>query len=818
MLETDVKNGLTQEETKARQKKFGKNSLPKQKPLHWLEIFLSQFKSPLIYILLLAGVVTLLFRDFTNTAVIFAAVFLNAAFGFLQENKASKSLKELKKIVKQRIKIKRDGNWGIADSEDAVPGDIISLNPGDIVPADARIIESNDLQGNEMALTGESLPAGKISQILEKETSLADRDNMVYMGTIVEEGRGRALVVETGKDTEMGKISSMIREIKEEKTPYQKKLAHFSKIVAIIIGIISFIIFIEGLITGGDFLEIFTMAVAVAVASIPEGLPVAMTVILALGMQRILKKKGLVRKMISAETMGSVSVIAVDKTATLTEGKMKVAEIIGDKILSLKAAVSISEPLTRPTDKAFLEAGLEAGIGLPVNKTAELPFSAKNKFSAALVKENEEQVLYVCGAPEVILEKSVLNSLEKNNWQEKLEELSQRGLRVVASALKKNASDFQVQNLTFLGFIALSDPIRSGVREAMQICQQAGIKPIIITGDHKLTSKAVAKEIGLDIKDENILEGGDLEKLSESDFAKILPQVQIYARTEPSQKMRIIEAWQKRGEVVAMTGDGINDAPALKKANIGVALGSGTEVAKETSDLVLLNDSFSIIVAAIQEGRAILDNIRKVIVYSLSGSFSEVILVGVSILFGFPLPVLASQILWVNLIEDGPLGISLAFEPKEKGGGLMKHPPPKRDTPLLTRQMKTLIFIIGFITNIFLLGLFFWLTKYSGYEISHTRSIIFAGLAVDSIFYVFSCKSLSKNLWQINPFSNKFLILSWIFGVLMLLAALYTPFLQVFLKTVPLNFFDWQLILGLGIMNIILIEAVKWYFINKQRR
>jgi len=838
LLYSDFKKGLSEKEVQLRQRKLGQNSLPEEKPFSRLRIFLVQFRSPLIYILVIAGIITLILRDYTDAIVIFGAVFLNTIVGFFQENKASRALRELKKIVKHEAEVLRGGNLKIIDSEELVPGDIIILNPGDKVPADGRIIECHDLKINEMALTGEWLSAKKLSEVLPKEAPLADRDNMVYMGCVAENGKGKAIVTEAGIQTEIGKIATMVKEAREEKTPYQKKLAHFSKIVGIVISIICIGIFIEGMLTGGKFIEMFTTAVAVAVAAIPEGLPVAMTVILALGMQRILKKKGLVRKLDSAETLGSTSVICSDKTATLTEGKMKVSDIIGDKFLTLKAAVLTSEAFIenpdepkdkwiirgRPTDRALLEAGVEAALcrkrEFEKKRLAELPFNPINKFSAALYKENGKNFLYVCGAPEKILELSVLEEREKEKLEKQLEELAQKGLRVIAAAHRKVTETGSLsikescRDLIFLGFIALKDPIRKEAREAMKVCREAGMKPIIVTGDHKLTARAVAEELGFKIKEENILEGRDLDKLSDKDFDRILPQIQIYARVEPRQKIRIIEAWQGKGQVVAMTGDGINDAPALKKADIGVALGSGTEVAKETSDLILLNDSFSIIVAAVEEGRAIIDNIRKVITYLLSDSFTEIILVGVSILAGFPLPVTAVQILWVNLIEDGLPGIALAFEPKEKD--LMRQKPQGHDIPLLTREMKALIFIIGLVTDLLLLGLLFWLIKYSGYEIPHIRSIIFAGLTIDSIFYVLSCKSLRKNLWRINPFSNKFLVSAWIFGVIMLISALYLPPLQALLETVPLNLFDWQLILGLGFLNIILIEATKWHFITKK--
>jgi Ca2+-transporting ATPase len=841
LLKIDIKNGLSEKEVELLQRKLGKNKLPEEKPLSRLRIFLEQFQSPLIYILVIAGIITLILRDFTDAIVIFGAVFLNTIVGFIQENKANQTLRALKKVVKHEAQVLRGGNLKIVDSIELVIGDIIILNSGDKVPADGRIIESYDLKINEMVLTGEWLSVKKKPEVLPKETPLADRDNMVYMGTIVEGGKGKAIVIEIGPNTELGKVATMVRETKEEKTPYQKKLAHFSKIVGIVIGLICFGIFIIGLVTGKEFIEMFTTALAVAVAAIPEGLPVAMTVILALGMQRILKRRGLVRRLAITETLGSTSIICSDKTATLTEGRMKVDEIIGDKFLTLKAAIFSSEAFIenpeepkekwvirgRPTDRALLEAGIELGIDkkreFEKKKIVELPFDPINKFAAALYWENKEQILYICGAPEKILELSKSEKIEKENWEKKLEELAEKGLRVVACAYKKIKNQNskiknlakEIKDLFFLGFITLKDPIRPEAIEAMKISHQAGIRPIIVTGDHKLTAKAVAEELGFKIKEENILEGENLDKLSDEDFEKILDKIQIYTRVEPKHKMRIINAWQMRGEVVAMTGDGINDAPALKKADIGVALGSGTEVAKETSDLILLNDSFSIILAAVEEGRAILDNIRKVITYLFCSAFNEVLLVGTSIFAGWPLPILAAQILWINLIEDGPLSLALAFEPKEKD--LMEQKPANQEIPLLSREMKALIFGIGIITDLLLIGLFFWLFKFSGYEISHIRSVIFAGLAIDSIFYIFSCRSLRKNIWQINLFSNRFLILAWIFAIMVLLAGLYLPILQTFLKTTPLTFFDWQLVFGLGLLNLILIEATKWYFITKSK-
>ena len=837
-LRSDIDVGLTEKEVEIREREFGKNKLPEEKPPSRLEIFSAQFKSILIFILIVAGFFTLIYKKYTDTIAIFLVVLINTFIGFYQEYRASKILEELKKIVKIEARIMRGGNQKIVDSEELVPGDIIILNPGDKVPADGRVIESQNLKLNEMVLTGEFLPSLKHSQVLPEDTILADRENMVYMGTVVEEGQGKAMVTETGSNTEIGKIAGMIKE-KEKKTPLQKKIRKLGIEIALIVGILVLVIFFVGLTKEKDIFLLFETAVAIVVGAVPEGLPVAITVILALGTQRILRKKGLVRKLASVETLGSTTIICVDKTLTLTEGRMEVDEVIGDKFLALKTATLTSEAFVenprepkekwilrgRPTDRALLEAGIEIGVDkkreFEKKKIAELPFNPINKFAAALYKENEKEMLYVCGAPEKILELCILSEKEKKEWQKKLEESAQKGLRIVASANKKIENwDLKIENLqdlckdlVFTGLITLKDPIRPEVKEAMKICQEAGMRPIIITGDHKLTAKAVAEELGFKIKKENILEGKDLDKLSDKEFEKILPQIQIYARVEPRNKMRIVEAWQERGEVVAMTGDGVNDAPALKKADIGVALGSGTEVAKEASDLVLLNDSFSVIEEAIREGRRVMDNTRKAILFMCAECFSEIILVSGAFLFGLPLPILPIQILWQNLIEGSPQGMALAFEPEEKG--IMKRKPEEPKIPLIIREIKYLILFGGILTDILLLLTFFLLYKFSNYEISHLRTISFSGLMVGSFFYAFSCKNLRKNIWEYDAFSNKVLNLTIFLGVLLLIAAIYLPIFQVLLDTFPLNFLDWLILLAFGLVNLGLFELIKYILKTK---
>jgi len=854
--------GLSEQEAEKRLKKYGYNKLPEKKSFSKIKIFFEQLKSPLIYILFIAGIITLVLEEYSDSIIIFAAVFLNTIIGYLQEKKANDALSKLKKILQSSAIIFREGQEKSTSQKKIVPGDIIFLRSGDKIPADARIIESHDLKINESSLTGEWLASDKSEKVLEKGIPLADRRNIAYMGTVIESGWGKAIIIQTGIKTEIGKIAETVGRTEDEKTPYQKKLSRFSKIIGVIIVVISVAIFIEGIITGGEFVEMLTLSVAISVAAIPSGLPVAMTVVLALGMQRILKRKGLVRRIASAETLGSTSIILTDKTGTLTEAKMKVAgiftetkEVLKDQRIShikaLKIAMLCNESFVenfdeptkrwivngRPTEKALFLAGIQAGLSRKKLEKKQpiidqFLFDSNYKYAFSLHKlDSEKNILYLVGSPEKVLlmssfldidgqkKKMLLSDIKR--LKSKYERLTKDGFRIISVAYREN-NDKKIDNkkeekskeMVYVGFFALHDPIRKETKEIMDACREAGMKPIIVTGDHMLTAKAVAEKLGFKTDKKNIMEGSELNKLSNEEFEKVFKNIQVYSRVEPTQKLKIVKAWQKAGNVVAMTGDGVNDTPALKQADIGVALGSGTDVAKEVSDLILLTDNFSIIESAIEEGRVIIDNIRKIITYLLSDSFTEVVLISVSLLFGWPLPILAAQILWVNLIEDGPLSICLAFEKKEKD--IIKRKPVDYNLFLLNKEMKVLILIIGLVTDILLLGLFFMLLKYSGYEITHIRSIIFAGLTIDSLFYVFSCKSLRRNLWHINIFSNKFLIYAWIFGIVMLLMALYIPFLQELLKTSSLGLFDWGLVLGLGILNIVLIEFTKWLFISRK--
>ncbi len=839
-LDVDVEQGLSKDEVAIRRKKYGPNALPEEKIASRLQIFLNQFKSPLIYILIIAGIITLALGKWTDSLVIFGAVLINAIFGSWEENKTSRILEKLKTILKAKTIVLREGYKIEILQEELVPGDIILLKAGDKVPADGRLIEGQNLKIDESILTGEWIPAVKHPEILPETTPLADRDNMVYMGCLVEDGEGKAIVVGTGIDTEAGKIAALVRESKEEKTPLQKKLVGFSKVIGIAISAICVIIFVGGFLRAGDLLEMFETAVAIAVGGIPEALPVVMTVVLTIGMERILRKKGLVRRLSSVETLGSTQIICFDKTKTLTEGKMKVQQIQAqDQDFALKIAVLCNEGFVEnpdgppeswklvgsPTDKALLAVAAKQGV---IRETLEkdsaeiarLPFDSYHKYLLSLRKEKSGTFLYVSGAPERILNKSQNSAQHKNT----LEELTRKGLRVIGVAYRKiSDKDAQkpnlnelVKDLTFAGFFGLRDPLRKEVKEAVRVCQRAGMRPIMITGDHKLTARAIAEEIGLKIEDDNVIVGEELNSISDEEFEKRLETIKIYARAEPQHKMRVIQAWQKRGKVVGMTGDGVNDAPALKKADIGISLGSGTEVAKESSDLVLLNDSFGIIIKSIEEGRVILDNLRKAISYALADSFTSIILVGIAtVILGWPLPILPVQILWNNFVEDTMPNIAYGFEPEEDDVMWRKPPPPK--APLLNRQMRVLIFGTGLVDQFFALVLFWYIWKNLGLDLSYARTMVFGAICIDTAFVIYCYKSLRKNIWKIHLFSNKWLNLSSLVVIVTFAMAIYLPPLQKVLHTVPLDALSWLVLVVIGVTSMFLIEVTKWIFITRHQ-
>jgi P-type Ca2+ transporter type 2C len=857
------KKGLTSKEVKQIRKRVGLNTLPAEKPLRKLRILLMQLKSPLVYILLIASLISLFLGHITDAVVIFFVVVINTIFGFWQEYQAGQTMDKLKKVVTQDAKVLRNGREVCIGAEKLVPGDIIFLESGDKVPADARLITSNDLEVIEASLTGESAPVTKGTNILDKGVPLAERVNMVYMGTNISLGKGTAMVCCTGINTEIGEISKLLKETKEDLTPLQYKLAKFTKWLTIIILIISALIFVEGIITGKEITEMFLVVVAIAVAAIPEGLLVAVTIVLTVGMQYILKRKALVKRLVAAETLGSVSIICTDKTGTLTEGEMRVSKIITadrdyeiskvddstklEKVQDLISKVSmlctsavIENPddelknikvIGSPTERALLLAAIQSGfdkdqLDREYKKQDEIPFDSERKYMATLHSQKEHQHIFVKGAPEKVFDfcdrVMIKGKKEKMTKQHlaylnrEYEKLTSKGLRLLGFAYKTgkfDKIDEDISKMVFLGFIAVKDPLRAESKATIRLCRRAGIRPIIITGDHRLTAKAIFDELGLKTKGK-IAEGKDLDKWSDEELKKRVTGIDIYARVEPRHKLRVVDAWQARGEVVAMTGDGINDAPALKSADIGVAFGSGSDVTKETADIILLDNNFKVIIDAVKRGRIIFDNIRKIIVYLLSDSFSEMILIAGALILGAPIPILATQILWINLVADGLPNIALTMEPGEDE--VMTDKPRSKNEPLLNREMKILIFVIGIVTDVLLLGVFFWLMTISS-DMDYIRTIIFMALGIDSLLYVFSVRSFRKSLFTKNFFSNKYLVGAVAIGFLVMLASVYIPFMRGVFHTVVLGPKEWALILGLGILQIILIEAVKHYFIVRHQ-
>ncbi|MCF7907174.1 HAD-IC family P-type ATPase [Patescibacteria group bacterium] len=835
------KNGITEKEAQKRLKKYGPNQLPAKKKLPAFKLFINQFKSPLVYILLGASIISCLLKELNDALIIALALLINALVGFIQESKAEKTFLRLKSLVHHSAKVIRQGKTKIIPSSQLVPGDIIILGAGDLVPADARLQKNYDLQSQEAALTGESEASRKKNEILPANTNLADRENMVYFGTNITQGKGQAIVVSTGLETKLGQIAQLIKETKERSTPLQKKITSLAQTITFILGGLCLLLFSLGLIRGYSLTEMILTSVAVAVAGIPEGLAIAVTVCLAIGMQSVLRKKALVKKLVAAETLGSVDIIAVDKTGTITKGIMSVDQIHPGTQKNAKDLMRVGllcnnaiiknlekkEMQGDTTETALLKAALEFGLKKEkiekiYPRLDEIPFDSQNMYMATLhaQPENKGQIILVKGAPEKILEFCNLEKKKEKEIRKEFEQLTKKGLRVLAFAQQKTrAKEIKKEllaDLDFVGFIALKDPLRPAIKETIKNCQAAGIRPLLITGDHKLTAANIAQEIGLSKNfHPKILDGEELDQISDQKLAKLLKSEanNIFARVEPRHKIRIVKILQSQDHVIAMTGDGINDAPAIKAADIGIALGSGSEVTKETADIILLDDNLQTIIETVKTGRNIFSNIQRVILYLLSGGFSEFILIGGAIFLGLPLPVLAAQILWINIVEDTLPAMALSYE-KEKKGALEKKN-LKKKSKILDKKMKLLITLIALSTDFILLALFIHLYKIN-WGIEHLRTLFFAALALDGLFFVFSCKDLKKPIWRYKLFDNLLLNLSVVIGILLVLGAIYTPFLQNILSLHPLNFWDWIILIAIVLFNVLVIELGKIILLNKE--
>ena len=837
-LETHADTGLSEAEAEDRLRIYGNNTIETHTHSSWLSIFIRQFASPLILILMGAVVVTLFIGHFRDAGFISIAVIVNTLLGFYQEHKAERALLELKTYLRQRARVIREGKEYDKDTEELVPGDIIRISQGDRVPADGRLMFINDLQVDEAVLTGESLPVVKATEPVSKDATLGDQTCMVFAGTLVTQGVGTLVVCRTGKDTEFGKIASLIASNEHEETPLQKAIKHFSVKASIILGTLTLTVFIVGIFSGYSVLQMFLTSVAIAVSAIPEGLPIALTVILSVGVQRMAHRKGVVRKLVAAETLGGTTVILTDKTGTLTEARMELTSIIpledipektllARGLLNTRVIIENLEeaPENWRMDGNIMEKALVKGAGLLAVHTTDntsseviqsLPFNAVNKFSVSLVKEDSVHRLNIFGAPDILLSHSRLSTEEKNNIHARIEELASTGKRVLGIAHKdiepsedfSLAKEVDISSLRLDGLFVFNDPVRAGVKDALLRVTKAGVRTILMTGDHAGTARAIAQEVGFTLTEKSVLDASELRTLSEDDLKARLPFLQVISRVTPFDKLRIAKLYQEAGEVVAMTGDGVNDAPSIKQADVGIAMGSGTEVSRSVADLVLLDDNFETIVAAIEEGRQIMGNIRKVLVYLLSNVTDGLILIGGSLVFGLTLPLNPLQILWVNFFSGSFPAIAFAFERED---GVLHTKPQRMSGGLFSPLMKFLILTIGISTSA-LLFILYWGLLTLGFEEQLVRTFIFASFATYTLFVSLSVRSLEKSIFSYPLFSNTYLL--WGIGIGLTLTALgiYLPMLQSLFQTVPLPF-TWILaVFGLGILNIAIIETGKFAF------
>ncbi|TSD02988.1 MAG: calcium-translocating P-type ATPase YloB [Parcubacteria group bacterium Athens0714_16] len=866
-LNTNFSTGLSLGRVEDVQKRYGRNIITKKNDYGLLGKFFKQFKNPLVLILLLAGIATIFLQEILNSTVIFLALLMNVLIGTFQEDRASRAFEKLNNLQQKYATVIRDGKRTVVKSEEVALGDIVVLESGTNVPADIRILESSDLQINESVFTGEWLSVKKNTNLIQDDLPITEQSNMAWMGTLISSGQGIGVVVEIGDGTQLGHISKSLSEGPEIKTPIQKnikKLAIFLSFMAIVSVLI---IFVLGIIRGESLIEMLLISIAVAVSIVPEGLPAALTVVLAVGMEKILKTGGLVKNILTAEILGSTTIILTDKTGTLTQAKMKATDFftidfIENKIDKesikfsqrklLEMAVISSDAFTeesekeggeiiihgKPIEKAIVMEGLEEGISQfemeeKCKRIDFFAFDSENGFAVSLNEclETPQNRMYFSGSTGEILKQSslvyrkdkneIFTDEIKNIFLDKQEKMSADGMRFIAIAYKdtnsktilrnKNLVDRkELNDIVFVGLIGFSDPIRTDARSSIREAQNAGARVIMLTGDSPETALKIARDSGIAItKKETAILGSEIEKYNDQELLNVLKENNIFARILPSEKLRIAKVLRASGEIIAMTGDGINDAPALQNADIGIAIGSGTEVAKEASDLILLNDSFSVIVRAIEEGRRIMDNLKKIILHLTSASFSEVFLIGGALILGAPLPILPAQILWINIIGHGFLNFSFAFEPAEKD--IMKRNPNLNISKnLMSREIKKMILMTGIITALFTLVLFMIL-RYFDVSNEELRTIMFLTLSLDSILFSFSIKNLKKPLWKINIFSNKFLNGALILSVIALFGALKFEPLRNLLQLAVLNSFDLWIILFVALFNLFTIEIVKYF-------
>lgn len=867
---TDLHKGLSSREIPLKKKLFGENQIQEVKKISPLSIFIAQFTDFITLVLIGAMAISAYLGEVADAIAITAIVIINGFLGFIQEYRTEKSLQALRELAAPTAKVLRDGEIKVVPAKDVVPGDIVLLESGDRVPADGELIEAEGLSIDESILTGESVPVEKSTKPGEEAEMKIHRRNLAFMGTLVVSGRGRMMVTETGMGTEMGKIAGMMGKIEDEETPLQQRLDVLGKQLVTASLFICATVSILGIIRGEKAYDMFLFGVSLAVAAIPEGLPAIVTVVLTLGVQRMIRKNAVIRKLPAVETLGCATVICSDKTGTLTENRMTVRKIYingktlmvtgtgynseGDFISSegrlfkkpegeLKRLLEIGAscnnavisrqkgglfgdfiktrelaPSGDPTEVAILVAALKGGVqkenvDSTYRRIREIPFDSNRKRMSVVVKNHRGEIfLFSKGAPDVVL--SLCTQIEKDGQVRQLfkkdedeiltinEDMGREALRVLAFAYKKltiqemNDKDPE-HGLVFLGLMGMIDPPRPEAIEAVQKCFSAGIRPVMITGDHKATAWAVARELKMITKDSKILTGRELDDMSESEFTKCVDDVAVYARVTPRHKLKIVKALKKKGHVVAMTGDGVNDAPAVKEADIGVSMGiSGTDVTKEASSMILLDDNFASIVAAVEEGRIIYDNIRKFIRYLLSCNIGEVLTMIWTSALGLPLPLLPIQILWMNLVTDGLPAMALGMDPPERD--VMNRKPRSKGENVFSGGLAKRIIYRGVLISVATVAAFILTGLYSKGDLILSRTVSFSTLVMAQLIFVFECRTERRGIWEQNPFSNIYLTLAALLSAGMLLMVIYVPFFQPIFHTIPPDRNLWMLIVALA--------------------
>ena len=886
LFESDANSGLDETTVNHRLEEYGSNLLVRpQSESTWKKI-VAQFRELVIWILIVAAVLAGIMGEWVDTLAILAIVVINGILGFVQEERAGRALAALRAMSSPMAKVRRGGKLESIAARELVPGDVIELEAGDSIPADARIIQAFGVTVQEASLTGESVPVAKENcGPVNPSTPLGDRLNCVFMGTVVSTGTAVAIVTGTGMNTQLGSIAGMLQEAEPEQTPLQKRLAELGRILVIVCLVLVGIIFSIEYSRGGDLMETLLVAVSLAVAAVPEGLPAVVTIALALGLQRMVKRNALVRKLPSVETLGSVTVICSDKTGTLTRNEMTVREIaIGNEVFRFGGAgyepkgtisktgdpeSSILAPehpdlmraltsavycnnaslvpgnhgkpwqcIGDPTEGALLVAAMKGGISLDEKRrnrvVLEIPFDSERKAMSVVVQENDQaQLMYTKGAPEVILDMCshelcdgsirILSEKRKVEIQGQNSNMAGRALRVLGLAYRDNPArvdgQYQETDLVFIGSVGMIDPPREEVKDAVAECHQAGIRPVMITGDHPATAQAIGQELNIASADCLAVTGADLNKINRQQLEQRVDQIAVYARVTAAHKLRVVKALRHRGEIVAMTGDGVNDAPALKGADIGIAMGiTGTDVTKEAADMVLTDDNFTSIVNAVREGRGIFDNIQKFVHYLLSCNAGEVMLMFAASILGYPVPLAAIQILWINLVTDGLPALALAMEPPEPDIMNRKPRPPKQNVITLTDGL--LIFYHGsLIAGAALFG--FWWSY--GNEPSNTvvaRSTAFAVAAFAQLSFALVCRSHRFTLPELGLFSNAWLFAAFLASGVLQLAVLTLPVARNVFDVAPMTDLPWGMIVGLSLLPSTIIELSKiaWHFFGSKEQ